>query len=163
MGTVVKMLIWWPKKNKFKKLSTKCQMKVKCCFEQNAMSEFFCSLFIQFFACCWLCQLLKSADIHFCINMPRWLTLNRPSEIIFNPSIAGKYCLGIAEQIMDIIERCPIDTRKALLSNIFLIGGNCSIRGFASRLRHELNKLAWEGVRGNIKIDAHDTETAMYP
>lgn len=64
---------------------------------------------------------------------------------------------------MDTVQRCPIDTRKALLGNIFLIGGNCSTRGFASRLKTELQKLAWEGARSSIKIDAHDTETAMYP
>lgn len=87
----------------------------------------------------------------------------QPAEVVFSPAMVGKYCLGVAEQIMDIVERCPIDTRKSLLSNVFLIGGNCSIRGFAPRLKSELTKLAWEGVRGSIKIDAHDTETAMYP
>jgi actin-related protein len=91
------------------------------------------------------------------------LTRLRPAEVVFNPSLVGKYCLGVAEQIMDIVERCPIDTRKPLLSNVFLIGGNCSIRNFGARLKTELNKLAWEGIRGNIKVDAHDTETAMYP
>ena len=83
--------------------------------------------------------------------------------MVFSPDIVGKYCMGVAEQIMDIVQRCPIDTRKSLLGNVFLIGGNCSVRGFAARLKSELTKLAWEGVRGTIKIDAHDTETAMYP
>ena len=89
--------------------------------------------------------------------------LFRPAEVVFNPDLAGKYCLGIAEQIMDIVQRCPIDTRKQLVSNIFLIGGNCQLRNFPARLKYELTKLAWDGIRSTIKVDAHDTETSMYP
>ncbi|XP_015587445.1 actin-related protein 10 [Cephus cinctus] len=49
--------------------------------------------------------------------------------------------LSISTMILDAIVKCPVDTRRQLAENILLIGGTTMAKGFASRLKSELNTL----------------------
>ncbi|KAK0158100.1 hypothetical protein PV328_009147, partial [Microctonus aethiopoides] len=46
--------------------------------------------------------------------------------------------ITIPTMILDAIIKCPIDTRRILSENIFLIGGTTMAKGFSSRLKSEL-------------------------
>ena len=43
--------------------------------------------------------------------------------------------------IVDSIDKCEISTRKELLNNIILGGGNTYIKGFEQRLKSEINNI----------------------
>ncbi|OQS05795.1 kinase [Thraustotheca clavata] len=46
--------------------------------------------------------------------------------------------ISIPDTIVECIEKCPIDARKALIENIICIGGTSMLPGFRARLQHEL-------------------------
>lgn len=46
--------------------------------------------------------------------------------------------LGLPYIVLDSILKCPIDMRRELAENIFIIGGSSMIMGLADRLKHEL-------------------------
>ena len=62
-------------------------------------------------------------------------------ESIFHPEILNVKSKGLPQMIVDSINKCGISTRKELLNNIILGGGNISIKGFDSRLKTEINDL----------------------
>ncbi len=62
-------------------------------------------------------------------------------EILFNPSLIGKEYDGIPYMMMKSINKCPIDCRKSLYSNIVLSGANTLFPGFASRIENEIKKI----------------------
>ena len=49
---------------------------------------------------------------------------------------------GLADAVWGCVQRCPIDTRRALLGAVCLTGGCCAIPGVAERLQRELDELA---------------------
>ena len=56
-------------------------------------------------------------------------------EMFFSPEIVDeKYRKSVDELIDNVIQMCPIDTRRKLYSNICLSGGSTLFRGFKSRL-----------------------------
>ena len=67
---------------------------------------------------------------------------SEPAEVLFNPSVEGMALGGLADAVWSCVQRCPIDTRRALLSAVCLTGGCCAIPGVAERLQFELNMLA---------------------
>ena len=64
------------------------------------------------------------------------------TEVLFKP---GLLCLnrpGLAQAVMQSIERVEPSVRQQLLRNIVLFGGTAEHPGLATRLRHELTALA---------------------
>lgn len=52
-------------------------------------------------------------------------------EMFFNPEIVDqKYRLSIDALVDNVIQLCPIDTRRKLYSNIALSGGSTLFKGF---------------------------------
>lgn len=66
-------------------------------------------------------------------------------EATFNPQLIFQdmddSIVSIQEAIVQVINNCAIDTRKTLLSNIFLSGGATMVPGFHKRLQKELMNL----------------------
>ena len=62
-------------------------------------------------------------------------------ESIFSPEILNIKSENLPQIIVDSINKCEISTRKELLNNIILGGGNTCIKGFESRLKSEINNL----------------------
>ncbi len=59
-------------------------------------------------------------------------------ELLFNPQLNGIPSDPIHSLILESIERCDVDMRSELLSNIILTGGNTLFLGFKERLYKEL-------------------------
>lgn len=56
-------------------------------------------------------------------------------EILFQPSLIGKELDGLHHHISRAILSCPVDTRKDLWGNIFLIGGGSMVDNLPQRLQ----------------------------
>ncbi|KAF8821162.1 actin-related protein ARP1 [Cardiosporidium cionae] len=73
-------------------------------------------------------------------------------EILFHPSIIGQEYPGIHELLVTAIQRCDMDLRKPLYSQIVLSGGSTLFAGFGDRLLNEIRKMAPKDVK--IRISA---------
>lgn len=97
---------------------------------------------------------MKQSDtkaIDFVFNDASTLTLRteriRAAEALFRPSTLGSEQLPLHQLIYRAVLRCPMDTRKELLSNIVLTGGTSMLAGLIPRLEKELSALALTKVR----------------
>ncbi|KAH6912648.1 actin-like protein ARP6 [Coprinopsis sp. MPI-PUGE-AT-0042] len=82
-------------------------------------------------------------------------------EVIFRPYIVGLQQAGLAETIAHSISLLPDDLQGMFWSNIGLIGGNCKLPGFRTRLMQELQPLAptdWDVCI----YESEDPVTAVY-
>eukprot|EP01084_Bolivina_argentea_P175433 303813_1 len=81
------------------------------------------------------------------------------TEILFDPSLIGKTCNGIAKTLYDSIVACDVDIHRDLMTNIVLSGGNTMFNGINQRLMKEWNKFGlmnnhiYDG--GNLIIDGY--------
>ena len=66
----------------------------------------------------------------------------------------------ISSLILDVIERCPVDSRKSLASNIILTGGTSLMTGFRRRIKQELENLV--RVR-NLPLDSSSLKFHSLP
>ena len=62
-------------------------------------------------------------------------------EVLFNPSLCGKMMEGLPMLIHECIFECPIDVRKPLMKNIFLVGGVAATPGMAQRVEKDLKEI----------------------
>ena len=62
-------------------------------------------------------------------------------ESIFCPEILNIQSETLPKMIVDSIDKCEISTRKELLNNIILGGGNTYIKGFEQILKSEINNI----------------------
>lgn len=62
-------------------------------------------------------------------------------EIFFNPEIASSDFLTPLPEVVDqVIQSCPIDTRRGLYKNIVLSGGSTMYKDFGRRLQRDIKK-----------------------
>jgi len=66
----------------------------------------------------------------------------RCPEVLFQPSFIGKEADGIHKLTYDSIQKCDIDIRKDLYTNVVLSGGTTMFIGIDDRLKKELSQLA---------------------
>jgi len=66
----------------------------------------------------------------------------RCPEVLFQPSFIGKEADGIHKLTYDSIQKCDIDIRKDLYTNVVLSGGTTMFIGIDNRLKKELTQLA---------------------
>jgi len=66
----------------------------------------------------------------------------RCPEVLFQPSFIGKEADGIHKLTYDSIQKCDIDIRKDLYTNVVLSGGTTMFIGIDNRLKKELSQLA---------------------
>jgi actin-related protein len=76
----------------------------------------------------------------------------RAPEVLFQPSFIGKEADGIHKLTFDSIQKCDIDIRKDLYTNVVLSGGTTMFQFIEERLLDEMTKLAPAGNK--IKIIA---------
>ena len=63
-------------------------------------------------------------------------------EIFFQPEIySSDYVTPLPELVDRSIVSCPIDTRRALYSNIVLSGGSTMFKGFGKRIKRDVKRL----------------------
>ncbi len=73
-------------------------------------------------------------------------------EVFFQPSAIGSEEIPVHELIFNAIQKCDVDIRPHLYSNIVLSGGSTMFPGLRERLSKELQALVPEGVE--IKVVA---------
>ena len=82
----------------------------------------------------------------------------RMSEIMFKPSLIGKYVPGIHELVVDSLQKLEQESKKELVSNLILSGGNTLTEGFQKRLNNELMMM----LPTNYKIKMPATNDRQY-
>jgi len=78
----------------------------------------------------------------------------RCAELLFKPSFIGSEMTGIHETTFNSIQKCDIDIRKDLYSNIVLSGGTTMFEGIDTRLQQEIVKLAPKNAKIQVKAPA---------
>ena len=73
-------------------------------------------------------------------------------EIFFKPSLIEKEGDNIAQICYKSIQKCDIDKRKELYSNIVLSGGSSLFKGLQERLTKEIKKLVPEIMKEQVKV-----------
>lgn len=58
----------------------------------------------------------------------------RCAELLFNPKLIGKEFSGLSDLTFDSIQKCDIDVRRDLYSNIVMSGGSTMFTGIADRV-----------------------------
>lgn len=66
----------------------------------------------------------------------------RAAEALFNPALIGQEYVGVHQTLVNAINKCDIDVRRTLFSEIVLAGGTTLFTGFGDRLLSEVRKLA---------------------
>ncbi|RKO85697.1 hypothetical protein BDK51DRAFT_32205, partial [Blyttiomyces helicus] len=70
-------------------------------------------------------------------------------EIFFNPEIASSDFLTPLPDVVDqVIQSCPIDTRRGLYKNIVLSGGSTMYKDFGRRLQRDIKKMVDTRLQG---------------
>ena len=77
-------------------------------------------------------------------------------ELMFDPTINNMETEPLHKAIVNVVELCDMDIRRALLQNIFITGGSSLFPNFEKRLKQELEKeLIQRGkMYQNVKIFA---------
>jgi len=74
----------------------------------------------------------------------------RAPEVLFQPNFIGKEAEGIHVLTYESIQKCDIDIRKDLYTNVVLSGGTTMFQGIAERLTKEIKSLAPPNVKVKI-------------
>jgi actin-related protein len=62
------------------------------------------------------------------------------AEVLFNPSLGGKECLGLSATISASIGRCDTFLKRELLGNVVISGGSTMFPGMAERVEHDVSE-----------------------
>lgn len=60
------------------------------------------------------------------------------SELMFKPNLVGKYVPGVQELVVESLQRLELESKKELVSNVIVSGGNSLVDNFQRRLNNEL-------------------------
>jgi actin-related protein len=70
------------------------------------------------------------------IGTERW----QGTEVLFNPKLGTKDCLGLSTSIATSIARCDAFLRRELLQNVVVSGGSTMFPGMAERVEHDVSE-----------------------
>jgi len=74
-------------------------------------------------------------------------------EIFFNPEISnGDFTTPISTVVDDVIQSCPIDTRRGLYKNIVLSGGSTMFKDFGKRLQRDIKRVVDARIQRSIEL-----------
>jgi len=63
-------------------------------------------------------------------------------KFFFNPEIANSdFLMPLPEVVDQVIQSCPIDTRRGLYKNIVLSGGSTMYKDFSKRLNRDIKRM----------------------
>ncbi|XP_041861024.1 actin-related protein 5 [Melanotaenia boesemani] len=74
----------------------------------------------------------------------------RCPEIVFQPTLTGEDQMGLMETLQYVLARYSPEQQEALVSNVFLTGGNVQYPGMKERVEREL--LAMRPFQSNFKV-----------
>jgi actin-related protein len=70
------------------------------------------------------------------IGAERW----RGTEVLFDPKLGTKDCMGLSTSISTSIGRCDAFLRRELLQNVVISGGSTMFPGMAERVEHDVHE-----------------------
>ncbi|KAI9335035.1 actin family [Zopfochytrium polystomum] len=74
-------------------------------------------------------------------------------EIFFNPEmLSSDFLTPLPEVVDQVIQSCPIDTRKGLYRNIVLSGGSTMFKDFKRRLENDIKKLTTARLDASVAV-----------
>ena len=71
----------------------------------------------------------------------------KAAEILFKPELIGLEYPGIHEMVVSCIQKCDIDLRKTLYSNIIVAGSTTLMSNFCERLHKQVQQLVPQDVK----------------
>jgi actin-related protein len=74
----------------------------------------------------------------------------RCPEVLFQPNFIGLECQGTHETVFQSIQKCDIDNRKDLYSNIVMSGGTTMFEGIADRMTKKIVNLAPSSMKVKV-------------
>jgi actin-related protein len=83
-------------------------------------------------------------------------------EILFQPHLADKECVGVAQVLFECIMAADMDCRAALFKHIVLSGGTTTLVGFKERLETELKQVYVEKVLGGDRSSTANVEPVLF-
>ncbi|ODM92564.1 actin [Orchesella cincta] len=72
------------------------------------------------------------------------------AEALFRPSLLGWEMPGLSELAHDTINKCDLDVRKELFSNIILSGGTTMLAGLHERLQKDMTEACNDAVTAKV-------------
>ena len=92
-------------------------------------------------------------------------------ELFFNPEIiSSDFTTPLADVVDDVIQSCPIDSRRDLYNNIVLSGGSTMFHGFGHRLQRDIKRFTDSRAQksaelsgGKIAPKPMDVKVVSYP
>ena len=72
---------------------------------------------------------------------------SKAAEILFKPELIGLEYPGIHEMVVSCIQKCDIDLRKTLYSNIIVAGSTTLMSNFCERLHKQVQQLVPQDVK----------------
>jgi actin beta/gamma 1 len=95
------------------------------------------------------------------ITLPDGFTLDikdsaiRAPEGVFNPAAIGSQAVGVTDLILNSLSKCENESRKELISNIIVVGGNSNFPNFNKRLEVDLQMRS----QSSMKVRCHTMVT----
>jgi actin-related protein len=84
-------------------------------------------------------------------------------EALFNPGMIGLESLGVGALVTESVNKCEIDVRKSLLSNVVLSGGTTMFPGFSERLTKEIKYNVPTASQAGVRVvQSKDAKNAVY-
>ncbi|KAJ7614146.1 actin 1 [Roridomyces roridus] len=74
----------------------------------------------------------------------------RTPEALFDPSMLGMEAAGIHETTFTSIQKCDLDVRRELFTNVVLSGGTTMFPGIADRMNKELVSMAATSIKVKV-------------
>ena len=84
----------------------------------------------------------------------------RIPEIVFQPLIAGRDQIGLAEILENTLQEFSKEQQAELISNVFVCGGNTLFKGFNTRLENEIRKISPSGSLINVTGESNHENSA---
>jgi actin-related protein 3 len=74
-------------------------------------------------------------------------------EVFFNPEIlSSDFLVPLPTVVDDMIQSCPIDTRRPLYKNIVLSGGSTTFKGFDKRLQRDIKRVVDQRIERSERL-----------
>ncbi|KAI8903357.1 actin family [Gorgonomyces haynaldii] len=81
-------------------------------------------------------------------------------EVFFNPEfVSGDFLTPLPDVVDQVIQSCPIDTRRGLYKNIVLSGGSTMFKDFSKRLQRDIKRMVDARVKMSEVISQANLKT----
>jgi actin-related protein 3 len=77
-------------------------------------------------------------------------------ELFFNPEVfSSEFATPLPQVVDQVVQQCPIDTRRDLYRNIVLSGGSTMFKHFSKRLQEDLKGIVDKRITAGKQVDVN--------